>query len=46
MDGDYTFDEKNITLRSREHTFHLADTVRVRVEECDVTRGKIRFSLV
>lgn len=46
MDSDYTFDEKNITLRSREHTYRLADTVRVRVEECDVTRGKIRFSLV
>ena len=46
MDGDYTFDEKNITLRSREQTYRLADAVRVRVEECDVTRGKIRFSLV
>ncbi len=46
MDGEYIFDEKNITLRSRERVYRLADTVRVRVEECDVTRGKIRFSLV
>jgi ribonuclease R len=42
----FMFDEKNLTLRSRDVVLHLGDRVRVRVEECDVIRGKIRFSLV
>ncbi len=42
----FIFDEKNLSLRSRNVTYRLGDRVRVRVEECDVIRGKIRFSLV
>lgn len=44
--GDYIFDEKNLTLRSRRHTYRIADTVRVRLEEADIIRGKLRFSVV
>ncbi len=42
----FMFDEKNLTLRSRDVVLGLGDRVRVRVEECDVIRGKIKFSLV
>ena len=44
--ADYIFDEKNLTLRSRRHTYHIADEVTVRLEEADVIRGKLRFSVV
>ena len=43
--GEYFYDEKNIALRSRYHTYRLADRVRVRVEEADIIRGKLRFSI-
>lgn len=45
LPGLFTFDEGNVTLRSRGHIYHLADEVKVRVEECDMIRGKIRFSI-
>jgi len=46
LDGEYFFDEKNLTLRSRKHTYHIADEVRVRLEEADIIRGKLRFSVI
>ncbi len=45
MLGDFFFDEKNLALRSRSVTYKLADRVRVRLEEADIIRGKLRFSL-
>jgi ribonuclease R len=45
LPGLFTFDEGNVTLRSRDNIYHLADEVKVRVEECDMIRGKIRFSI-
>lgn len=44
--GMYIFDEKNLTLRSRDFVYRLGDRVRVRLEEADVIRGKLRFSVV
>jgi ribonuclease R len=44
--GVFTFDEKNISLRSRDITYRIGDPVRVRLEECDISRGKLRFSIV
>ena len=46
LNGDYIFDEKNLTLRSKRHTYRIADEVRVRLEEADLVRGKLRFSVV
>ena len=46
MGGVFTFDEKTLTLRSRERIYRLADPVRICVEEADIIRGKLRFSLV
>lgn len=46
LPGVFIFDEGNITLRSRDITYKLADQVRVRLEEADIIRGKLRFSVV
>ena len=46
MLGVFTFDERNITLRSSDKIYHLADPVTVRLEEANITRGKLRFSIV
>lgn len=45
MPGIFIFDEKNISLRSRDTVYRLGDTVRIRVEEADIIRGKLRFSI-
>ena len=44
--GGFVFDEKNLTLRSREIIYRLGDKVRVRLEEADIIRGKLRYSIV
>ena len=45
MPGVFSFDERNLTLRSSTMTYHLADRLFVRLEEANVTRGKLRFSI-
>ena len=45
MPGMFMFDENNVTLRSRDTTYRLADRVRIVVEEADIVRGKLRFSI-
>ena len=44
--GFFTFDEKNLTIRSRDTVYRLGDSVKVRLEEADIVRGKLRFSVV
>ena len=44
--GVFTFDEKNLSLYSRDVAYRLGDAVRVRLEEADIIRGKLRFSVV
>ena len=46
LGGSFFFDEKNISLRSRDTVLRLGDAVRIRVEEADIISGKLRFSLV
>jgi exoribonuclease R len=46
MPGLFTYDEGNVTLRSADRIYHLADQIEIRVEECDIIRGKLRFSIV
>jgi ribonuclease R len=46
LSGVYIFDEKTLTLRSSLYRFKLGDAVRVRLEEVDVIRGKLRFSYI
>lgn len=38
------FDEKNMCVRYRTLSYRPGDRIRVRLEEADVSRGKIRFS--
>ncbi len=44
--GVFTFEERTLSLRSRDITYRIGDTVRVRLEEADIIRGKLRFSVV
>jgi len=43
---DFVFDEKTLTVRSKDASFHLGDKISVTLEEADIIRGKLRFSLV
>lgn len=45
MPGFFTFDEKNLKMRSRGCEYALGDRIRVRVEEADISSAKIRLSL-
>ena len=44
--GMFVFDEKNLTLSYRGKFYRVGDSVRVRLEEADILRGKLRFSVV
>lgn len=43
--GYFVYDEKTMTVRSREQSYKIGDRVSVRLEEADVIRGKLRFSV-
>ncbi len=45
LDGVFTFDERNLTLRSRHRTYRIAERITVRLEEANMIRGKLRFSV-
>ena len=46
MPGLFIFNEKDLTLRHGSLVYRLGDTVKIRLEEADMARGKLRFSLV
>ena len=46
LPGVFSFDERNLTLRSRYKTYRIADEVKVRLEEASLSRGKLRFSVI
>lgn len=46
MPGAFIFDERNLTLRSGKKIYRIADRVVVRLEEANITRGKLRFSVI
>jgi ribonuclease R len=46
MPGLFIFNEGDLTLRAGKLIYRLGDTVRVKLEEADIIRGKLRFSLV
>lgn len=45
MPGVFTFDERNLTMRSRHKTYRVGEPLLVRLEEANVVRGKLRFSI-
>ena len=46
MPGLFTFDERSLTLRCAGEKYRIADRVKVRLEEANITRGKLRFSVI
>ena len=46
MPGMFTFDERNLTLRCGNEVYHIADKLTVKLEEANISRGKLRFSIV
>ena len=46
MPGLFRFYENELSIRDGSLAFLIGDRVRVRLEEADVVRGKLRFSLV
>ena len=46
MGFGFFFDEKNLTIRSKTKTYKLGDKIRVRLEEADIIRGKLRYSIM
>jgi ribonuclease R len=41
-----SFHEKTLTISTKRGSYRLGSTVRVRLEEADIIRGKLRFSIV
>ena len=46
LPGVFSFDERNLTLRSRYKTYRVADRLSVKLEEANIIRGKLRFSVI
>ncbi len=45
LPGVWSFDEGNMTARSGSEMLRIGDAITIRVEEADISRGKVRFSL-
>ena len=45
LGGVFTFDEKTLTLRSRDVSYRIGNRLTVMLEEVDVIRGKLGFSI-
>lgn len=45
LPGVFTFDERNLTLRSRYKTYRIGERLKVKLEEANIIRGKLRFSV-
>ena len=46
LDGGFVYDEKNLTVRDSTTFYRIGDKISVRLEEADVSSGKLRFSLL
>ena len=46
MPGLFVYNENDLSLRHKDLIYRIGDTVRVKVEEADIIRGKLRFSIV
>ena len=45
LPGEFFYDEGNMSLVSKKKVYRLGEPVTVRVEECDIVRGNVEFSL-
>lgn len=46
LDTAFVYDEKNLTVRDNKTFFRIGDRISVKLEEADVSSGKLRFSLL
>ena len=46
LDTGFVYDEKNLTVRDNKTFYRIGDRISVRLEEADVSTGKLRFSLL
>lgn len=46
MPGLFIFNESDLSLRCGSLVYRIGDCVRVKLEEADIVRGKLRFSIV
>jgi ribonuclease R len=46
MPGLFSFYETELAIRDGNLSFSIGDRIRVKIEEADVVRGKLRFSLI
>ncbi len=46
LPGAWFFDEGNMNVRAGDDTLTIGDRITIRVEEADISRGKVRFALV
>ena len=46
LGSGYIYDENNLTIRTSKDIIRIGDPIRIRLEEADMTRGKLRFSLL
>ncbi len=46
MPGLFTYYENDLTIRHSDLVYRLGDRIKVRLEEADIIRGKLRFSLI
>ena len=46
LGSGYIYDENNLTIRTSKDIIRVGDPIRIRLEEADMTRGKLRFSLL
>ena len=41
----FRYDENSLTVRSADINYRIGDRIKIRVEEADIAKGKIRFSI-
>lgn len=46
MPGYFVYDEKNLSMRSGNTCYRVGDALRVRLEESDLVKCKLRFSII
>ena len=46
LEDGSVYDEKNVTIRNSKTYYRIGDMITVRLEEADITRGKLRFSMI
>ncbi len=46
MRGYFVYDEKNMCVRSGDASYRVGDRIKVRLEEVDMARCKLRFAIV